>query len=351
MNLNDLLAFQMAKTYLIQPTILDWLLEHDPENPSVRYFTLRDLMDAETDAQEMHTAQVEIMRTGPVPIILSQQHPEGYWEKPGPGYLPKYRSTVWSVIMLAQLAADPTHAAVQKACDYVLENAITKGGFFSMNSGQSGSIHCLQGNLIAALCDLGVGEDPRLQPAIEWMARSVTGEGFGSTEERHLDPHYIRSGISGPCFLCSANGHQPCAWGAIKVGLALSKIPQENRSKSVDQAIQLCKEFLLSVDPASADYPHPFAPKPSTSWFKFGFPVFYITDLLQNLSVLLELGLSGDPHLENAMKYVEKQRDQDGTWHTTYTYNGKTWVDIEEKEKPGKWVTYRALSILKKYYQ
>ena len=41
--------------------------------------------------------------------------------------------------------------------------------------------------------------------------------------------------------------------------------------------------------------PHPFAENPSTSWFKFGFPVFYVTDLLQNIEVLLALGLAGDP--------------------------------------------------------
>ena len=85
------------------------------------------------------------------------------------------------------------------------------------------------------------------------MARSATGDGFGNVGEKDTSPHYIRSGISGPGFLCSANDHQPCAWGAVKVALALSKISSENRNPQVTRAITTCKDFLLSRDPAAAD--------------------------------------------------------------------------------------------------
>ena len=64
----------------------------------------------------------------------------------------------------------------------------------------------------------------------------------------------------------------------------LSKIPPEKRSPQVNSAINAGKDFLMSSDPAVADYPHPYAKRPSGSWFKFGFPVFYVTDILQNLS-------------------------------------------------------------------
>lgn len=336
--------------YSISPSIYDWLVETDPENPSIRFFTFKNILGKNPDAEVVRMAGEKIMETGPVPAILAHQHPDGYWEDPGPGYRPKYTSTVWSLIMLSQLGAHKNHPQVQQACKYVLENARTSDGYFSINRNQSGCVHCLQGNLSAALIDLGQLESHRLQEAIGWMACSVTGEGFYSSHERDHCPHYICSGISGPGFLCSANDHQPCAWGAVKVGLALSKIPMSQRSLSVNNAIDRCLEFLLSVDPVSADYPHPFAPKPSTSWFKFGFPMFYVTDLLQNLEVLLALGLKGDRRLEKAIAFIEKQQDKDGKWYMTYTYNGKTWVHIEEKKQPSKWITYRALSVLKGFY-
>ncbi len=85
---------------------LPWLLE--PEAPGVRYLALRELLDLPPDDPELVAAQVEAHQAGPIAAILDEMEPEGHWAKPGPGYLPKYRSTVWSVITLAQLGASIT---------------------------------------------------------------------------------------------------------------------------------------------------------------------------------------------------------------------------------------------------
>jgi hypothetical protein len=341
----------MVRDKKITLSVIDWLLEEDDNNPSIRYLTLVNLIGEEPESRKVAQARAKLMTCGPVPEILSKQHADGYWVEPGAGYRPKYTSTVWSLIMLAQLGADGIDPYVRKASDYILDHTRGKGGCFSIYATQTGAVHCLQGNLAASLIDLGMISDPRLTEAIDWMSRSVTGEGFGSVGEKDINPHYIRSGISGPGLLCSANDHQPCAWGAVKVALALSKIPPEKRSPQVKSAIIACEKFLLSRDPAAADYPHPYAKKPSGSWFKFGFPVFYVTDVLQNLSALLGLGLAGDQRLRNAIELVESMQDDTGRWKMEYTYNGKTWVDIEEKRQPSKWVTYRALSVLKRYHR
>ncbi|MFQ5399612.1 MAG: hypothetical protein ACE5E7_08450 [Anaerolineae bacterium] len=37
-------------------------------------------------------------------------------------------------------------------------------------------------------------------------------------------------------------------------------------------------------------------------------------------------------------------------WRMKHTYNGKTWVDVEAKHQPSKWVTLRALRVLKQAY-
>ncbi len=341
----------MVRDKKITPSVIDWLLEEDDNNPSIRYLTLVNLIGEEPESRKVAQARAKLMACGPVPEILSKQHANGYWVEPGAGYRPKYISTVWSLIMLAQLGADGIDPYLRKASDYILDHTRGKGGCFSIYATQTGAVHCLQGNLAAFLIDLGMISDPRLTEAIDWMSCSVTGEGFRSVGEKDINPHYIRSGISGPGLLCSANDHQPCAWGAVKVALALSKIPPEKRPSQVNSAINACKKFLLSRDPAAADYPHPYAKKPSGSWFKFGFPVFYVTDVLQNLSALLGLGLAGDQRLRNAIELIESKQDDTGRWKMEYTYNGKTWVDIEEKRQPSKWVTYRALTVLKRFHR
>ena len=78
--------------------LLPWLLAPDPANPGVRYFALRDLLGRAEDDPEVREARAAIMATGPVPAILSAQHPDGYWVKPGSGYSPKYRGAVWQII-------------------------------------------------------------------------------------------------------------------------------------------------------------------------------------------------------------------------------------------------------------
>ena len=91
------------------------------------------------------------------------------------------------------------------------------------------------------------------------------------------------SGNIGPGFECGANNKQPCAWGGAKVLQAISKIPLDMHTELIEDALNTCIEFFFSVDPAKAEYPSGWNPKPSRNWWKFGFPVFYVTDLLQIL--------------------------------------------------------------------
>ena len=328
---------------------LPWLLEEDPLNPGVRYFALRDLVGMPAHSLELRAAQQAVMTTGPVPAILAQQRPDGCWIQPG--YLPKYQGTMWSFIFLAQLGADGSDPRIRRACEHLLAYAPAEHGGLSLDGHNSGLIHCLQGNLCAALIDFGCLDDAdcrsgRLQRALDWLARSVTGEGIAPNTEKDAPVRYLRSGNSGPDFACSANNHLPCAWGGIKALLALSKTPAARRTPAMNRAIQTGISFLFSRDPAAADYPMGYASKPNQSWFKFGYPIFYITDVLQNLELLTALGCAADPRLRPALERLWRKQDKQGRWLMEYTYNGKTWVDVEEKGKPSKWVTLRALRVL-----
>jgi len=325
---------------------LAWLLEPDLTNPGPRYFALRELAGRAEDDAKVVEARKAVMTHGQVPAILAAQDSAGFWVKPGPGYLPKYRSTAWQIIFLAQLGADGRDVRITAGCDYVLENSRCRHGGFSMNGQPSGLIHCLQGNLCAALIDLGWLGDPRLDEALDWLARSVTGRGIATNDDKKADVRYLRSGNSGPGFLCSANNQHPCAWGAVKVMLALGKVPGDQRTPAMQEAIDAGLEILLGVDPATAAYPMGYSEKPNRSWFKFGYPIGYVTDVLQNLEVLGALGQGNDPRLQPALELLLSKRDEHGRWPLEYTYNGKTWIDIEEKRKPSKWVTLRALRVL-----
>jgi hypothetical protein len=331
---------------------LPWLLEPDPANPGVRALALRELLDRPAGDPGVREAQAAAMATGPVPAILDAQSPAGFWVKPGAGYSPKYRGTMWQIIFLAQLGADGDDPRVRLGCEYVLDHSrapVPYGGFsISVNASPSGQLHCLGGNLCAALLDLGWLGDPRLDQALDWLARSVTGEGIAPAQQSDVLPHFYRCATSAPGFVCAANAHQPCAWGAVKVMLALGKVPEAARTPVLRDAIDEGIRFLLGRDPAVADYPTWDDRPPSGSWFRFAFPVAYVTDVLQNLEALAALGCAGDPRLRPALDLVLSKQDAQGRWRLEYDYRGKTWADLEEKGQPSKWVTLRALRVLKR---
>ena len=271
---------------------LPWLL--DADTPAVRHLALRDLLGRPSGDPEVADARAAAMASDPIAAILAAQHPDGYWEKPGPGYATKYRGTVWQLIFLDQLGADPADGRIQAACAYVLAHSLASTGGFGA-SGRSGTaapppsavIHCLNGNLLRALIGFGWLEDQRVQGAIDWEARAITGVGM----ER-----WLASGTCGPGFACAANEKEPCAWGAVKALLGLARIPPPKRSRLVNQAIETGAAFLLSRDPAVADYPMGWGnTRPSGSWFKLGFPSGYVADVLQILEALVEHGVWRGP--------------------------------------------------------
>jgi hypothetical protein len=331
----------VKKENSIQNTI-EWLME--PEDPGVRYLALRDLVKA--GGKELSAAQITAHTKGPIAAVLSNMNQEGYWVAPGPGYNPKYTSTVWSIMLLAQLGADiNTDKRIATAVNYILEHNAIKHGHFTVNGLPSGTADCLQGNLCYSLLDLGCS-DPRLDKAFEWMARSETGDGVAPMADKAAEIRYYAYKC-GPVFACGANGKLPCAWGAVKVMSAFSKLPPEKRTPQIDQAIKAGVGFLLNTDPAKADYPLGPDSKQSGNWWKFGFPVFYVTDILQITEALVRLGYGQDPRLANALQLIREKANKDGRWLLEYDYTGKTWVDFGAKKQPNKWVTLRALRVLK----
>jgi hypothetical protein len=188
---------------------LPWLLAAD--TPAVRAATLQRLLDRPADDPDVVAARTEAMGSEPTRSMIEAQDPEGWWVKPGGGYAPKYTGTVWELIFLDQLGADPGDARIQRACDYVLAHTLTPSGGFGASGDKrdappppSRVIHCLNGNLTRALIGFGRIDDARLQNAVEWAARAITGEGVD---------RYYASGTSGPGFSCAGNDKKPCAWG------------------------------------------------------------------------------------------------------------------------------------------
>ncbi|HJW22336.1 MAG TPA: hypothetical protein VJ506_07905 [Candidatus Limnocylindrales bacterium] len=326
----------------IRDATLEWVL--DGAEPAVRHRALLELLGRSPTDPEVVAAQAAAMRAPPISTILAAQDGEGWWVRPGSGYLPKYRSTVWQVIFLDQLGADAEDPRIRAACEYVLDHAQTAAGGFGVRLVGEGSpppsavAHCLNGNLLHALIGFGWLDDERVARAVEWQAAAITGEG---------DIRFYKSSLPGPGFRCGANDGLPCAWGATKAVLALARIPADRRAPHIQRALDQGVDFLLSRDPAIADYPMGYGQtKPNGSWFRPGFPSGYVADVLQVLEACCEAGRGTDPRLRPALSWLLDQQAVPGRWANRYSYAGKMVVDIDAPNAVSRWVSLRALRVL-----
>jgi hypothetical protein len=328
--------------FLLKADPTNWLLEEN--NPSVRYFTLTDILDLPVDSREAIKARKQIMKIGVVPGILARQEDGGYWGIPENFYEhSKYKGTIWQLIVLAELGADGSDDLTRKACEFVLKNSQDrKSGGFSIygnpdNGGKHGMvIPCLTGNMVYSLIRLGYLEDSRVQKGIDWI---TTYQRFDDRTDNPPNgwPYDIKYG----CW-----GRHTCSMGAIKALKALAEIPEQERSPDVKATLSKGVEYFLQHHVYKRS--HNLLKAGRVNWTRFGFPLMYQTEALEILGVLTKLGYH-DPRMQDAIDLLLSKQDNQGRWMLETTFNGRFLVDIEAKDKPSKWITLNALRVLRAY--
>jgi hypothetical protein len=246
---------------------------------------------------------------------------------------------------LAELGADEKDERVIRACEFLLENSQDheSGGFSVCHSVEIGGgwhslvIPCLTGNIVWSLIRFGYLEDCRVKRGINWI----------TTYQRFDD------GIKEPPKGWPYDKHKDC-WGThtchmsvVKALKALSEIPPSKRSEDVTKTIEKGVEHMLKHHIHKRSHDLSCVSKPG--WLRFGFPLMYQTDALEILGILTKLGYK-DKRMQEAVDLVISKQDNQGRWKLESTFNGRFYVDIEQKGKPSKWITLNALKALRGFY-
>jgi hypothetical protein len=326
----------------VDKTTVDWLLE--PENPSVRFLTLTELLGKPVSDPEVSAARSDIMTKGTVPEILKHQKEEGFWGTGKDFYTAKYKGTVWQLMILAELEADGNNEAIRKACEFILSHSRDResGGFSyqeSVKTGggrHSGVIPCLTGNVLWFLLKFGYFDNPRIEKTIAFVN---TFQRFDDGEDAApagwpYEPYEM-------CW-----GRHTCHMGVVKVLKALALIPQDRRSAETRQTIKRATEFLLIHHIFKKS--HNLFQKAKPGWLKLGFPLMYQTDILEILLILTGL-MYKDSRMQEAVEILISKRNDNGRWVLENSFNGRMITDIEEKGKESKWITLNALRVLKAF--
>ncbi|MFQ6015250.1 MAG: hypothetical protein ACE5NP_07395 [Anaerolineae bacterium] len=291
-----------------------WLLE--PDNPSVRYFTLTEILDRPATDAEVQEAKAAIMDSAIVREIFARQHPDGHWEKKEKPFHGK--GTANHLLVLAELGIEP-HERVKRACESVFQYGQLESGGFSYTGTRSGFLLCGTAYTLRFLVRFGYGEDPRTQKGFRHLAETLKDE----------------DGLR-----CRSAEGQPCLWAAVKALWAFAEIPKAMRSEHVQEVIERLAEAVLGYD-------FDFAER-EKRWLKFGFPLTYQSDVLDATGALVRLGYGPDPRLRKFIEIVIEQQDEGGRW---IKRTGATVIRGGRRGQPSKWVTLRALRILKGVYR
>ncbi len=263
-----------------------WLLEYD-DDPSIYFWFQRDIIGRPEDAPALQEVRDQIVYSTPVQEIFAAQDANGFWESPTSLDLPRYRATLWSLALLAELGLPRNSRRARAACEFVLQNHLNADGAFT------GLRELDYAGLLARTLTYFVGRDARLVPALDRLTDAA------------------------------ASGNLFALW-------ALAEHRDENHRGAVERGASIVLNRL-----AQGVYP------------VFGaFPPFDSNDALLALRVLALIGRVGDPR---ANEMIEKiwARQQDGArWSLDKSYDGMRATRAEEPGAPSKWATLAVLRVI-----
>ncbi len=293
---------------------LPWLLEES--NPAVRWQALRYLLDRPEEEPAVQWARAGIASWEPVQAILACQLDDGSWKTPA--------GTARVLWLLAKIGLPAGHPAAGRACRYLMQSLNTDGSFCGMLRPTGVAwpwrrqAPCLPGLAIFALLRFGWGGDARVQAAINHLAERTLADSWK----------------------CQGRREGPCWWAAACTLRALAETG--DRSGPVAEAMDRAIELLLSVP--YWDIAHPAARDPR--WTAFSFPLFERADMLEVALLMSRLERGSDPRLAEVRALIAGKQDEDGRWASEGKPENALPVSLSLLE-PDKWVTLRALLVLK----
>ncbi|GEM_PF-814806 len=333
----------------------DWLL--DGTDPAVAAAALVELEDAAPDSPQVIEYRARVNTTPPVSQMLANQNPAGWWLSPKNPYK-KHEGSAWQLIHLAQLRAIP-EPCLERGLARLAETAGRFEGGFTATGAASGRIACLTANCSWAMMRLGLAANPRVESALEWLAREQAEDGgFPCTAmEYSLAPTCTMSVVKA-LRVWAAN--DPVRWkGPIERGIGhlidrdlFRYVPalsgewhlaiRENKWKAAE--IRQHRQEWIS---RGRDLPK----KAKAGWLRCGFPRGYNTDLLEILYIFAQMGVPRSPAIERGVALVLERQGRDGRWRNECSLQGSfgPGVKMEPRGEPSRALTLEALRVLRAY--
>jgi hypothetical protein len=308
-------------------SVTEWLLEEN--QPSMRYLTLRDLLDKPKNDPDCILALNAVTTRGWAADIFAQQSPDGTWHSGESFYRPRYLSSHWMLLVLSDLAVTKKDNRIELACDQWIKRMAKKDGGFSWDSARNSEM-CITGSVAKALIKFGYVDHPKVKSSIDWLIKDQ-----------------------------KENGGWRCGWrrGILDGWEPMSLFaayPKQKWTRGIKRAVERGSEFYLDreLHMEGAKY---------EPWYRFHYPTHYYYDILVGLDFMTALGFTSDRRLNYAISLLNEKRRHDGKWKldavhpdieglaaVPYVRKPPNPFSLEKPGLPSKMITLRALTILKR---
>ncbi len=268
---------------------VSWLLQS--KDPSVRYFTLTDVLGEPEQSGRVVVAKRQILRGLRLRALLSGQRKNGGF---GVHWYRKWSGPHWRLVSAVELGVPAGNRVAVKAANYDLselskslevEPAEKVKGLWRVHASESG-------NLVGVCSKLGLADDPRVKrlarSLVEWQWPDGGWNCSRAEDARHSTFYHTL----------------PTLWGLNEY---LRATGDDVVRKAVERAAEFFLKHRLFRSCSSGGIINP-------EWVKLHYPLYWHYDILQALRVLSLAGRLGDPRTAEALDIVESKRSKDGTW-------------------------------------
>ncbi len=275
--------------------------------------------------------------------IFDSQGKNGCWKmlseshKYYPNYLhysPNFKSTLWTLILLADICHDKNDIRVRKPLKTIQDHFYDKNNkIFSLKNGHV-PIPCLNGNIIYLESYFHGSISEKSLKAIEFFYKY----------QRFDDGNYITE-KNKYCTNISCYGQHTCYWGIVKLFKGLSFIPKKSRNRSINQLLDKCINFILLHNVCFSS--HRKNKIMIKDIDKLTFPNMYKSDFLEILWLFKRENIRSE-NLNSAIDLLKSKRLSIGNWNLEKIVNNMT-TNIGDINQPNQFVTKRAKEVLDFY--
>lgn len=285
-----------------------------------------------------------IQRAELIEKIFSSRDESGLWKMIPSGhkyypdylhYVPNYKASLWTLILLADLKCDPLDERIRKPLQSVKDHLFDEEhGIYSLKEDHF-PIPCLNGNLLYLDAYFNAARDFRNEGLLDFFSRN----------QRFDDGEYIEP-KNRFCSNTSCYGKHTCYWGVVKLLKGISFVPRELLNDDWVRLRNRCVDFVLKHKIWYSSH-HP--DKIMISKLDLlTFPNFYKGDFLEILWILKREGVVSSS-LVPALKMLKSKQQNDGTWNLERKMHNMV-VSVGTVERYNPFVSERAQEVLT-YYQ